>query len=87
MLMIKSLLVSIANAYTMVIFVYVIMSWLPNVTSGVVGQVYNVLGKICDPYLDLFKKLIPPIGGMIDITPIIAVLVLQFVMQLIVRFL
>ena len=87
MFFIKSLIVSLSNAYTMVIFVYVIMSWIPNVTSGVVGQIYSILGKICDPYLNLFRKLIPPIGGVVDITPIIALLVLQFVVQLIVRFL
>ena len=84
MFMIKSLIVALANAYTTIIFVYVIMSWIPNVTSGVIGQVYSVLGKICDPYLDIFKKLIPPIGGVLDITPIIALLVLQFVVRLIV---
>ena len=85
MYLVKSLIVSLANAYTIVIFVYVLMSWLPNVTSGVVGQVYDVLGKICDPYLNLFRRLIPPIGGVVDITPIIALLVLQFVVQFIVR--
>ena len=87
MFFLKSLIVSVANAYTTIIFVYVIMSWLPNVTTGIVGQVYDILGKICDPYLNLFKKLIPPIGGVVDVTPIIALLVLQFVVQLIVRFL
>ena len=87
MLMLKSLIVSLANAYSTIIFIYVLMSWLPNVTSGIVGQVYSVLGKICDPYLNLFKKLIPPIGGVVDITPIIALLVLQFVVRLIVGFL
>jgi YggT family protein len=84
--MLKSLIVSLANAYTMVIFVYVLMSWIPH-SSGIVGEVYRVLGKICDPYLDLFKRLIPPIGGMLDITPIIALLVLQFVVQLVVKIL
>ena len=87
MLMIKSLIVSLANAYSTIIFIYVLMSWIPNVTSGVIGQIYDVLGKICDPYLNIFKKLIPPIGGVVDITPIIALLVLQFVVRLIVGFL
>lgn len=86
MLMLKSLIVSLANAYTTVIFVYVLMSWIPN-SSGIVGEVYRVLGKICDPYLDLFKRLIPPIGGMVDITPIIALLVLQFLVRLVVNIL
>lgn len=82
--LISNLIVALANAYTTVIFVYVIMSWFPNTVDGVIGQVYRALGAICDPYLDLFKRLIPPIGGMIDITPIIALLVLQFVVRLIV---
>ena len=87
MYFIKSLIIALTNTYTLVVFVYVLMSWLPNVTSGVVGQVYNVLGKICDPFLNIFKRLIPPIGGMIDITPIIAIVVLQIVVQFIVRIL
>ncbi len=84
--MLKSLIVSLANAYTTVIFIYVLMSWIPT-SAGIIGDVYRILGKICDPYLNLFKKLIPPIGGMIDITPIIALLVLQFVVRLVVNIL
>ena len=84
--MISSLIVGLANAYTTIIFIYVIMSWIPH-STGVVGDVYRVLGQLCDPYLDLFKKLIPPIGGMVDVTPIIALLVLQFVVRLVVTIL
>lgn len=81
--MIRALIIGLANAYTTIIFIYVIMSWIPH-TTGVVGDVYRILGKICDPYLDLFKKLIPPIGGMVDVTPIIALLVLQLVVRFVV---
>ncbi|MBR3689856.1 MAG: YggT family protein [Eggerthellaceae bacterium] len=77
------LIVKLADAYSMIIFVYVMMSWLPT-ASGIIGDIYTVLGRICDPYLNLFKKLIPPIGGMVDITPIIALLVLQFAVRLLV---
>jgi len=81
--MIRALIIGLANAYTTIIFIYVIMSWIPH-STGIVGDVYRILGKICDPYLDLFKKLIPPIGGMLDITPIIALLVLQLVVRFVV---
>lgn len=74
--MLSYLIISLSDAYSMVIFVYVLMSWIP-VNRGVVADIYNVLGKVCDPYLNLFKRIIPPIG-MVDITPIIALLVLQF---------
>ncbi|HWI49632.1 MAG TPA: YggT family protein, partial [Rummeliibacillus sp.] len=36
------------------------------------------LAKICDPYLDFFRRFIPPIG-MIDISPIAALFVLNLV--------
>lgn len=77
------LLVRLIDLYSMIIFVYVLMSWLPT-DRGILADIYRVLGKVCDPYLDLFKKLIPPIGGVVDITPIIAFIVLQLVARLLV---
>lgn len=81
--MLTYLIVRLADAYSMIIFVYVMMSWLPT-SRGIVADIYQVLGKICDPYLNLFKRLIPPIGGMVDVTPIVALLVLQFGVRLLV---
>lgn len=82
MLNIKSLIASLADVYSMILFVYVLMSWIPH-DRGIVGDIYRVLGKVCDPYLNIFKKLIPPLGGMVDITPIIGLFVLQFGVRLI----
>ena len=79
--MLTYLLIRLADAYSLIIFVYVMMSWLPT-DRGILADIYHVLGKVCDPYLTLFKRLIPPIGGMVDITPIIALLVLQFGVRL-----
>ena len=84
MLSLKYLIVSLADVYSMVLFVYVLMSWLPT-DSGLLADIYRELGRVCDPYLNLFKKLIPPLGGMVDVTPIIALLVLQFGVRLIVN--
>ena len=79
--MLTYLLIRLADAYSLIIFVYVMMSWLPT-DRGILADIYHVLSKVCDPYLNLFKRLIPPIGGMVDITPIIALLVLQFGVRL-----
>ncbi|MGI6045464.1 MAG: YggT family protein [Eggerthellaceae bacterium] len=84
--MLGHLLVSLCDFYSFIIIIYVLMSWIPR-SHPVVADIYNALGKICDPYLDLFKKLIPPIGGMVDITPIIALLVLQFGVRVLVALL
>lgn len=83
MLSLKYLIVSLSDAYSMLLVVYVLMSWLPT-DRGILADIYRVLGKICDPYLNLFRKLIPPLGGMVDITPIIALLVLQLGVRLLI---
>ena len=77
------LIVTLADTYSLIIFVYVMMSWIPT-SSGIIADVYAALGKICDPYLDLFRRFIPPIGGMVDVSPIVALLVLQFGVRLLV---
>ena len=81
MLSLKYLIISIADVYSMVLFVYVMMSWLPT-DRGILADINNVLAKLCDPYLNLFRKLIPPLGGIVDVTPIIALLVLQLGVRL-----
>lgn len=78
----SSLLVKLVDLYTLVIFVYVMMSWIPY-KQGIVADINDVLAKLCDPFLNIFKKHIPPIGGMIDISPIVAVLALQLVVRVI----
>lgn len=83
MLALQSLLLALSDAYCMVIFIYILMSWFP-LGFGIVGDVYRFLGKLCDPYLDVFRRFIPPIGGMIDVSPIVALLVLQLATRFVV---
>ena len=59
--------------YSIALIVYILMSWFPNARGTSIGQ---FLSKICEPYLELFRKFIPPLG-MIDISPIVALLVLN----------
>ena len=80
------LIYAVADVYSTVLIIYVLMSWIP-MGGGIVTDVYHALGKICDPFLDLFRRFIPPIGGMVDVSPIVALLVLQFGVRLIVNFL
>lgn len=60
------------------LIIYVLMSWLPSVRESYVGE---LLGKLVEPYLKPFRKFIPPIGGVLDISPIIAFFSLWFVAQ------
>jgi len=68
----------VKDIYFYMILIYVLMSWLPNVRESAVGE---FLGKFVEPYLQPFRRLIPPIGGMLDISPIIALFALQFVAE------
>ncbi|WP_181592605.1 YggT family protein [Paenibacillus sp. YN15] len=69
---------SLKTIYYFMIIAYVFMSWLPNVRESFVGE---WLGKLVEPYLKPFRKIIPPIGGMLDISPIVALIALEFVAE------
>jgi YggT family protein len=64
------------NIYWFMIIAYVFLSWVPNVRQSFVG---DLLAKLVEPYLTPFRKLIPPIGGMLDISPVVALIALRYV--------
>ncbi len=66
------------NIYLLLIFVRILLSWFQSAEWA--AQVMSFLGPITDPYLNIFRSFIPPLGG-IDISPIVAILLLQFVQQ------
>ncbi|MEB3100616.1 YggT family protein [Ferviditalea candida] len=76
MLAISNYILTIEQIYFYMIIVYVLLSWVPNARSSFIGE---MLGKLVEPYLTPFRKIIPPIGGMIDISPVIALFALRFV--------
>jgi YggT family protein len=66
----------LGNIYWWLIIAYVLSSWVPNIRGSFIGE---LLGKIVEPYLTPFRKVIPPIGGMLDISPIIALFAFKYV--------
>jgi YggT family protein len=62
--------------YEILIIIYVLMSWFP--TRGILYDVYRVLGSVCEPYVGIFRRVIPAVGGL-DFSPWVAILVLQLV--------
>jgi YggT family protein/cell division inhibitor SepF len=73
---IESLIYRLSEIYTFLIIGYVLMSWIPNLRESFIGE---FIGRLVEPYLSPFRRIIPPIGGMLDISPIIAIFALQFV--------
>jgi YggT family protein len=68
------LLLRLIEIYSWALIIYILLSWVPNLRESKFGV---MLGKICEPYLEQFRKIIPPLG-MIDISPIVAIFVLRF---------
>jgi len=63
--------------YTLLIFAYVISTWFRGGYS--LNPVMRFLRDVCEPYLRLFRRVIPPLGP-IDLSPIVAVAAL-YVLQ------
>ncbi|MHB8049681.1 MAG: YggT family protein [Coriobacteriia bacterium] len=77
------LLVRLVDFYEILIIVYILMSWI-RPTDGLIGDIYRVLGTITEPWLGIFRRFIPPIG-MIDISPIVAIIALRVLANGLVR--
>lgn len=61
------------NIYNTLLVVRLVLTWFPNSPPAIVSP----LSTICDPYLNIFRGLIPPLGGTLDLSPILAFLVLN----------
>jgi uncharacterized protein YggT (Ycf19 family) len=81
---IQSFVVVFVAVYVLVIFVYVLSSLVRMPSS--LDPVLRFLYDVCEPYLRLFRRILPPLGP-IDLSPMVAVLVLIVAEQLVVRLL
>ena len=73
MVAILSLILNAIQIYSYLLIASILMSWLPNARESRIGQ---MLAKVTDPYLDIFRRIIPPLG-MIDFSPIVAIFALN----------
>jgi YggT family protein len=62
--------------YGILLIVRILLSWFQ--TAEWAGQIISFLAPVTDPYLNIFRSIIPPLGG-IDISAILALILLQFV--------
>ncbi len=67
----------------MLICIYVLLSWFPIRQGGLVYDFGMVLQSICEPYLSIFRRIIPPFGG-IDFSPVVAIIALNLIAQLVI---
>jgi YggT family protein len=70
--------------YVALMIIRVLLSWFPNINWY--DPPFSILSQLTDPYLNLFRSIIPPLGG-IDFSPMIAFFVLQFGSQILIALL
>lgn len=69
-------LTNFIQIYLVLLIVRILLSWFQ--TADWANQAMSFLSPITDPYLNIFRSFIPPLGGL-DLSPILAILVLQLV--------
>lgn len=88
---IVNLLMSIINIYLLIVVIWVIASWLRtfgviDARHPVVRQILSVLDAFIDPVMRPIRRIIPSIGGL-DLSPIIVILALYFILDVLGTFL
>jgi YggT family protein len=80
-----SVLVQFIGLYQMLIFVYVILSWIQGSNSSV-ASIYRALGTVCEPFVGIFRRLLPSSisgGSGLDFSPLIAMFALSALQRLV----
>lgn len=74
--------------YIILILIRVLMSWIPRMPyNPTLRAVLDFITETTDPYLNLFRRIIPPIGGGgfgLDLSPMIGIIVLVILRGLVV---
>lgn len=68
--------------YEILIVVWCLMSWFPIRPGSLVDDLRGAIGMLVAPYLNLFRRFIPPIAGM-DFSPVVAILLLGVIERLV----
>jgi YggT family protein len=86
---VASYLSTLIYVYVLLIFLYIVLQLLFSVGvrppySRELNVVLNFLRDICEPYLRIFRRFLPQLGA-IDISPIVAIVVLELINSIVVQ--
>jgi len=87
---IGSQLASFADAfilvYILLLFAYILTSWIRLPYRPWLNRVQRFLYDVCDPYLRIFRRFLPPLGPL-DLSPMVGVIVLVILRSVVVSLL
>ena len=67
----RDLIVQLLNLYLIVLFAYVVLTWIPSTPGTFLHQVKSLLQRACEPVLGPIRRTVR-FGGPIDFSPMIA---------------
>ncbi len=85
---VQGFLYALFLVYFICILAYIITSWIPLPYNVWLNRVQRFLYDVVDPYLRIFRRILPQFsfGGLgLDLSPIVAIIVLYVVYSLIQR--
>jgi YggT family protein len=69
--------------YFVLIFVRILLTWIPRMPyNRYLRATVGFIEEVTDPYLNVFRRFIPPLGGggfALDLSPMLAMAILYFV--------
>ena len=72
---IQSFISVFTGVYVLLIFAYILTSWIRLPYSPTLNRIQRFLYDVCEPYLRLFRRFLPPLGPL-DLSPIVGVFTL-----------
>ena len=72
--------------YLLLLFAYILTSWIRLPYRPWLNRVQRFLYDVCDPYLRIFRRFLPPLGPL-DLSPMVAVVTLLIVQRIVVSLL
>lgn len=76
------------TVYIVLVFLRVLMSWIPRLPDNTAVQaIAGFIRETTDPYLNLFRRFLPPVGGggfALDLSPVVGVFLLLIGQQIVV---
>ncbi len=82
---IARLITSLVDFYEWLVIIWCFLSWIPRRSGGLLDDIAVVINNIVSPYMGLFRRFIPPIGGL-DFSPVVGLLVLGVVQRFLIQF-
>jgi YggT family protein len=83
---VASIVSVLIQVYEFLLLIRVLLSWINvNPYRPVIDHpVVDILQRITDPVLAPLRRLIPPIGGAVDISPVVALIILEVLRRILV---